>query len=140
MPRPAVSGIRYPVSRRYWVRAFAVAVFGAVLVGYGAADDEVDSPFFRSAELVPVTCDADAPAAECFELVTIVFDHPGSVDASCRVYALADDGATDLGEVARFDGLRIQSEDSPRFDVLIADPRPEGFLRWQPECHPGPPG
>ena len=111
-----------------------------IAVSCGEDSDSVDSPFFKNYELVPTTCSGDVPGVDCFQLVTEVFDHPGVSDAYCRVYAFGGPEGTDLGEVARFDGFRIVSGDAPRFDVVIATPRPEGFMRWQAEGHPGPPG
>lgn len=111
-----------------------------LVVGCGEDSDIVDAPFFKAYELVSATCVTDVSDVECFQLVTEVFDHSGSSEAYCRVYAFGVPDGTDLGEVARFDGFHIESGDAPRFDVVIATPQPEGFIRWQAECQPGPPG
>ena len=117
-------------------------VLALLLVGAGCStsDDEVTMPFFISASLEPTDCPSSASGVECFDLVTEVFDHPGSAVASCRVYALAADGSTNLDEAWRSEELVITGSAAPTFTLSLPTDRPEGFLRWQPECSPGPPG
>ncbi len=112
----------------------------ALLIAAGCSEDAVDQPFFTDSRLVPVDCPAETSEVECFELVTEVFDHGGTAEAERRVYALADDFSTDLGEVARFTGFTIRSGDRPVFSVIVPASTPEGFLRWQASCSPGAPG
>ncbi|MCP3973775.1 MAG: hypothetical protein GY720_04710 [bacterium] len=118
----------------------ALVALMLVAAGCSASDDEVEMPFFTSARLEPIDCPSGAADVECFDLVTEVFDHSGTAPASCRVYALAADGSTDLGEVWRSDGFSITGSESPTFRLSVPIDKPDGFMRWQPQCSPGPPG
>jgi len=123
-----------------WRIIGALGALALVLVACSQTDDDVTAPFFESASLEQVECVNATLGFECLRLDTEVIDHKGSATATCRVYALARDGSTDLGEVAHFEGFAISSGNSPTFELLVPSDKPDGFMRWQPECSPGPPG
>ncbi len=112
------------------------------LASTGCADeDRVTGPFFTAYDLEPEPCSTGTGSdIECYRLVTQVSEHPGIETGECRVFALADDFATDLGEAARFGRISIRAGDSPAFSVALPVAKPDRFLRWQVDCQPGPPG
>jgi hypothetical protein len=84
-----------------------------------------------------------------------VFDHDGESAASCRAYALSNNGAAyhiddDVApdadpesmedELVIVDAFAIRSGDKPTFDLSLPVVEDESFLRWQASCHPGAPG
>jgi hypothetical protein len=102
-------------------------------------EDSSTTPLVADWELNSIDCADAQDDRECFTL-SVAARGEGDGMADCRIYALADDGVTEMRQQGTtITGLAIRAGALSMIDVElphISDPR---FLRWQAACDPGAP-
>lgn len=118
----------------------AILILSLAVGGCGESDDDVDGPFFRDVRLQAVDCDPPQNGVSCHILTALVYGVQGPATGTCRVYAQARDGESELTQGPRFDDLPMTVGETLRFDIRVDDAADVEFMRWHAECLPGPHG